>query len=101
MARKWGLGPDIILAQIAGAKLPAGGSTWLTLEIAMARYHKEYAPSDQNWSYLYGLTLLKLGSYQQAASQLSLVQLDRARALGLTSRLRAGRRRTRQNHPPG
>ena len=59
-------------------------------QIAMSRYQREYAPTDQNWSYLYGLTLLKSGSFEQAAAQLSLVQNARARVLGLLSRLRAG-----------
>ena len=59
-------------------------------QVAMDRYQKEYAPTDQNWSYLYGLTLLKSGSFRPAAAQLSLVQNDRARVLGWLSRLRAG-----------
>ncbi len=59
-------------------------------QIAMDRYQKEYAPTDQNWSYLYGLTLLKSGSFAQAASQFSMVQNDRARALNGLSRLRSG-----------
>jgi len=58
--------------------------------IAMARYQKEYAPTDQDWSYLYGLTLLKSGAYEQAAARLSLVQTDRARVLMWLTRLRAG-----------
>lgn len=57
--------------------------------IAMDRYQAEYAPSDQDWSYLYGLTLLKSGSYERAAAEFSLIQTDRARALDLLSRLRA------------
>ncbi len=59
-------------------------------QIAMERYQKEYAPTDQNWLYLYGLTLLKSGSFRQAAAQFSLVQNDRARALSGLSRLRSG-----------
>ncbi|MDJ0958215.1 MAG: hypothetical protein QNI91_15210 [Arenicellales bacterium] len=59
-------------------------------QIAMGRYQKEYAPTDQNWSYLYGLTLLKSGSFDQAAAQFSLGQSARARVLRLLSRLRAG-----------
>jgi tetratricopeptide (TPR) repeat protein len=58
--------------------------------IAMARYQKEYAPTDQDWSYLYGLTLLKSGAFEQAAARLSLVQTDRARILMWLARLRAG-----------
>ena len=59
-------------------------------QIAMHRYQKEYAPSDQNWSYLYGLTLLKSGAYQRAAAQLSSIQNERAVTLRLLSLLRAG-----------
>ena len=58
--------------------------------IAMGRYQHEYAPTDQNWSYLYGLTLLKSGAFGQAAARLSLVQHDRGRALMWLARLRAG-----------
>jgi len=57
---------------------------------AMSRYQREYAPTDQDWSYLYGLTLLKSGAFEQAAARLSLVQFDRARALMWLARLRGG-----------
>lgn len=59
-------------------------------QIAMQRYQVEYAPTDQNWSYLYGLTLLKSGAFQPAAAQLSSVRSERAVTLRLLSRLRAG-----------
>ena len=62
----------------------------LDAQIAMDRFQRDYAPTDQNWLYLYGLTLLKSGSFEQAASQFSLVQSDRARVLSGLSRLRSG-----------
>lgn len=58
--------------------------------IAMRGYQAEYAPTDQSWSYLYGLTLLKSDEFQQAAAQLSSVQSERAVTLRLLSLLRAG-----------
>lgn len=58
--------------------------------IAMARYQREYAPTDQDWSYLYGLTLLKSSAYEQAAASLSPVQRNASRALMWLARLRAG-----------
>ena len=57
--------------------------------IAMDHYQEDYAPTDQSWFYLHGLTLLKSGSFERAAAQFSLVQNDRARVLRLLSRLRA------------
>ncbi len=59
-------------------------------QISMRRYQMEYAPNDQNWSYLFGLTLLKSGAFQQAAARLSSVQNERAVTLRLLSLLRAG-----------
>ena len=55
----------------------------------MDHYQADYAPSDQSWFYLHGLTLLKSGSFERAAARFSLVQNDRARVLRLLSRLRA------------